>query len=133
MTTLTSPASVTPGDDASQLFQQQQRHMGDDGQPKMEYSAYGAPQVMQGYNPDMGDGSGSQGPQSYGATGAAKEEPIYATPSESDVSGASSSAPLATLADYNQVPWPSKRCNFSVKASKPSKVPLLVATSVFLH
>ena len=103
MTTLTSPASVTPGDDASQLFQQQQRHMGDDGQPKMEYSAYGTPQVMQGYNPDMGDGSGSQGPQSYGATGAAKEEPIYATPSESDVSGASSSAPLATLADYNQV------------------------------
>ena len=104
MTTLTSPASVTPGDDASQLFQQQ-RHMGDDGQPKMEYSAYGAPQVMQGYNPDMGDGSGSQGSQSYGATAAAKEEPIYATPSESDVSGASSSTPLATLADYNQVPY----------------------------
>ena len=90
MTTLTSPASVTPGDDASQLFQQQ-RHMGDDGQPKMEYSTYGAPQVMHSsYTPDLGDGSGNAAAsQGYTTSGTAKEEPMYATPSESDVSGAS--------------------------------------------
>ena len=104
MTTLTSPASVTPGDDASQLFQQQ-RHMGDDGQPKMEYSTYGAPQVMHSsYTPDLGDGSGNAAAsQGYTTSGTAKEEPIYATPSESDVSGASTVATLTTLADYNQV------------------------------
>ena len=51
----------------------------------------------------MGDGSGGQASQGYATSGPAKEEPLYATPSESDVSGASSSTPIATLADYNQV------------------------------
>jgi hypothetical protein len=104
MTTLTSPSSETPNDDndATQLFQQQhQRHISDDGQPKMEYSAYGtSQQVMQSYNPDLSDVSVSQTSQGYST---AKEEPMYSSQTDADVTGASTSASMATLADYNQV------------------------------
>ena len=112
MTTLTSPSALPTGDDngAQQLFQQQQqRHIGDDGQPKMEYSPYGTSQVMQAYTPDLGDGSVSQqqAVQGYsGSGGPAKEEPMYSSPNDgSDVSGANvgTSSSMATLADYNQV------------------------------
>ena len=96
MTTLTSPASVGTSDDATTQQQLFQRHtMSED--PKMEYSPYSS-QVMQAYTPDLGD----QGSQGYPA---AKEEPMYSTPNEADLSGGSvgTSSSMATLADYNQV------------------------------
>ena len=66
----------------------------------MEYSGYGTSQVMQAYTPDLGDVSVSQASQGYST---AKEEPMYASQTEADVTGASTSASMATLADYNQV------------------------------